>query len=113
MDGWHCTRCGECCTTPPYVVVSDAERAILDTRRRGLTWLPDPKPGFWRLQALPCPFYDQGCTVYDVRPYNCRRYASLKGYTGSPRAAHRVRVLYQRRGQRWADRHGWQPDGSA
>lgn len=112
MTTWTCTRCGECCQLTPYVAVSTAERERLDERRRDLSWLPDDKPGFWRLLAAPCPFYstEQGCTVYDVRPYNCRRYASLKGYTGSERDAHRVLTLYQRKAQRWADANGWQPD---
>lgn len=111
---WKCTQCGECCRTTPYVVVSTEERELLEARGRAVnaSWLPDDKPGFWRLLALPCPFYaeGEGCTVYNVRPYNCRRFASLKGYEGSERDGHRVKVLYQRRAQRWADRHGWEPD---
>lgn len=111
MEQWQCTGCGECCRTTPFVVVSDEERHILDERRAGLAWAPDDAPGFWRLLAGPCPLYDetQGCTVYNQRPYNCRRYVSLKGFTGSERDGQRVRVLHQRRAQRWADRHGWRP----
>lgn len=110
MDGWTCTRCGECCRTEPAIAVSDAERALLEARRDGLVFQPDHRPGYWQMQAGPCPFYADGCTVYDIRPYNCRRYASLKGFTGSARDAQRVRVLYQRRAQtRWGHAHGWQP----
>lgn len=115
MTPWTCTQCGRCCQTTPYVTVTAEERALLDARRDGLAWQPDPAPGFWRLMAAPCPLYvaGQGCSVYDVRPYNCRRYASLTGYSGSARDGQRVRVQIQRKAQRWADRHGWSPFGTA
>lgn len=105
-EPWTCTQCGECCRTTPFVVVTDAERALLDARGPA-TYTPDPAPGFQRLMAAPCPFYDQGCTVYDVRPYNCRRYASMKGYTGTERNARRYQVQLQKKAQRWATQHGW------
>ena len=46
------------------------QRAVtLDRSREAKGWIA--------LKAAPCPFYDYGeraCTVYDVRPYNCRRF---------------------------------------
>jgi Fe-S-cluster containining protein len=97
---------------PPFVTVSLAERDLLWERRPDLIFDADPTSlAHMQLRAGPCPCYDPavGCTVYDIRPYNCRRYASLKGYTGSARDGQRVRVLFQRKAQRWADRHGWAP----
>ena len=113
MTGWTCTQCGTCCQTTPYVAVSTEERALLEATGRPATFLPDERVGYWRLLAAPCPFYDNGCTVYAVRPYNCRRYASLNGYSGTQRDAHRVLVQVQRKAQRWADRHGWTPEATA
>lgn len=113
---WTCTRCGDCCRTTPYVVVSDDERAVLEQAGRDVraSWLPDEAPGFWRLLAAPCPFYKDGCTVYAQRPLNCRRYASLKGYTGSERDGQRVRVIMQRRAHAsWGHKHGWVHDATA
>src|SRR5262245_13427228 len=81
---FECTRCGKCCTGEPgYVWVTDDElRAIADylqqpfeevravrTRlgHRGLT-LREKANG-------DCVFYDRdlpGCTIYPVRPPQCR-----------------------------------------
>lgn len=110
MEPWTCTRCGECCTTPPFVTVTTQERAILENRGPAV-FVPDDKVGFSRMLAAPCPFYADGCTVYDVRPLNCRRYASMKGYTGSARDARRVQVHIQRKAHaRWGHAHGWTAD---
>jgi Fe-S-cluster containining protein len=89
-DPWYkdglrftCTRCGNCCTgAPGYVWVNEEElQAIAQFRgesveevtglytrmaRRGRT-LRDNADG-------DCVFYDQeqGCTIYSVRPRQCR-----------------------------------------
>ena len=78
-----CTQCGNCCTgTPGKVRVSDREsreiREFLkvtdhDFRERfcrvvdGDTLLREKTNG-------DCIFYDRGCTVYSVRPAQCRTY---------------------------------------
>ena len=80
---FRCTQCGNCCTgAPGYVWVNEEEiRAIADFRgetveevtglytrmaRRGRT-LRDSASG-------DCVFYDRakGCTIYPVRPIQCR-----------------------------------------
>lgn len=90
------------------------------------TWLPLSTPGFVRLQAGPCPYMgttDHGtprCTVYAVRPYNCRRYGCYQTEPGEPwegspvpvkvlrsRDLRRQYAANQRKAQRWAVAHGW------
>lgn len=95
----------------------------------------DPK--FVNLTAAPCPFLEgqNRCTVHDIRPYNCRRFGCLRpdprseplvmaplspilhyGTVGcsnlrerlmQSRVARRIYALLQRKGMRWALKHGW------
>ena len=85
QDGlrFQCTRCGHCCTgAPGYVWVNDAEmRAIA-------AFLGDPLEQATALNSRlasrgrtlrekangDCVFYDRsrGCTIYPVRPRQCR-----------------------------------------
>jgi Fe-S-cluster containining protein len=85
QDGlrFRCTRCGNCCTGPPgFVWVNDEEIAAL-ARFRGesieeLTALHTrPVDGARSLRERAngdCIFFDRqaGCTVYPVRPRQCR-----------------------------------------
>lgn len=112
---WECERSGNCCTIPDRVVMTYEERAVLNahlgSRAMDLKWdnkdLPLSHTG---LVAKPCPLYGTGsdglpgCTVYSVRPYNCRRFSCLKPQTRDQR---RFLERYQRKAQRWALRHGW------
>jgi Fe-S-cluster containining protein len=80
---FHCTRCGNCCTGEPgFVWVDDDEiRSIAQFRGepadhvlRLHTRLAD---GGRTLREKPngdCVFYDRkaGCTIYPVRPKQCR-----------------------------------------
>ncbi|MBI1914816.1 MAG: YkgJ family cysteine cluster protein [Planctomycetes bacterium] len=94
---FRCTRCGNCCTgTPGYVWVDDAELAAiadfrgesveevtgLHTRRakRGRT-LREKDNG-------DCVFYDRqrGCTIYPVRPRQCRTWPFWESNVASPEA---------------------------
>jgi Fe-S-cluster containining protein len=80
---FECTRCGHCCTGPPGVVwVSDEEIEAIALHRG------EPVPRIQALYTRPfgrgrslrekengdCIFYDraQGCTIYPVRPRQCR-----------------------------------------
>jgi Fe-S-cluster containining protein len=119
MPRWTCQRDGMCCTQPDEVVMTHAERAAIEdgvSPTVSLRWLPHDDPRFVRLQAAPCPLYDgSGCTVYDVRPFNCRRFACLRTdltqpYDAGPqtRADRRQLVVIQRHAQRWARSHGWE-----
>jgi Fe-S-cluster containining protein len=92
---FRCTRCGHCCTGEPgYVWVSDDDlRAIADhlgepfevlkaactkTGRRGLS-LREKLDG-------DCVFYDKerGCTVYPVRPPQCRTWPFWESNVATP-----------------------------
>jgi Fe-S-cluster containining protein len=84
-------------------------------RGRALAFAPHADPRFVRLLAAPCPLYANGCTVYDVRPYNCRRFAcqrtdyDTQAYDQGPQTRQDVRqlVVLQRHAQRWGRTHGW------
>jgi uncharacterized protein len=85
QDGlrFECTRCGKCCTgAPGFVWVTDAEvEAIAEFRGElieevlGLyTRLADNRRTLREKANGDCVFYDReaGCTVYPVRPQQCR-----------------------------------------
>ena len=94
---FECTRCGKCCTgTPGYVwVTEEGLEAIADflgqpldevratrtrTAHRGLT-LREKANG-------DCVFYDrtEGCTIYPVRPPQCRTWPFWESNVASPEA---------------------------
>jgi uncharacterized protein len=99
QDGlrFTCTQCGKCCTGEPgYVWVDDAEVAALAkfrgeplrefvplyTRKaRGKVTLKEKANG-------DCVFYDpdRGCTVYPVRPRQCRTWPFWESNLTSPEA---------------------------
>lgn len=96
---------------------SEIERRVPSTVV--LSWRPHEESRFVRLTAKPCPLLDGNqCSVYDVRPFNCRRYGCLRKdvtteawVEGPPvpqtRDDRRTLVVLQRHGQRWARSHGW------
>ena len=60
--------------------MTEDEAALLyaarDKASRSLQWQDTNDRRFIKLLARPCPFLgvDKQCTVYDIRPYNCRRF---------------------------------------
>lgn len=105
-DGLHfqCTRCGHCCTgAPGFVWVNDAELAdiarvraeplqeviALYTRpsHRGLTLREKPNGD--------CVFYDRGrgCTIYQVRPRQCRTWPFWESNLATPEAWEHTRQV--------------------
>ena len=85
QDGlrFKCTRCGACCTGPPgYVWVTDKEiAAIAEFRGESVEettsrYTRRVKNGDSLLEKAngDCVFYDKevGCSVYPVRPRQCR-----------------------------------------
>jgi Fe-S-cluster containining protein len=93
------------------------------TDRMNWTWHGD---GFVSLLGQPCPFLSatNDCAIYDIRPYNCRRFMCLRakdepfehGPDGCLNLTDRLaqsrdaRMQYrdnQRRAQRWAVDMGW------
>ena len=129
---WQCDRRGDCCKKFDVVTMTTQERTlILDTVSlevgATLKWRDDQTPGFVQLQAKPCPLLgaDGGCTIYSIRPFNCRRFMCLRvgdeewqtnpdgschNFTArlaQSRAARRFYELMQRKTSRWALKHGW------
>lgn len=94
---FECTRCGQCCTGDPgYVWVDDAEVAALAKFRgeplrefiplhtrttRGQRTLKEKANG-------DCVFWEagRGCTVYPVRPKQCRTWPFWESNVESPEA---------------------------
>lgn len=78
-----CTRCGHCCTGPPgFVWVNDDEIADISVHRdepvdrvlRLYTRTVEGKRSLREKANGDCIFYDRvrGCTIYSVRPRQCR-----------------------------------------
>jgi Fe-S-cluster containining protein len=99
QDGlrFRCTRCGHCCTgAPGYVWVDEAEVEAI-ARFRGE--VPAEAEAVYTRAALgrrtlrekasgDCVFYDRqaGCTVYPVRPRQCRTWPFWESNVASPEA---------------------------
>ncbi len=94
---FRCTQCGHCCTgAPGYVWVNDEEIAALaeylGERREeveGLYTRPVGRRRSLREKANgDCVFYDRekGCTVYPVRPRQCRTWPFWESNVRSPEA---------------------------
>ena len=78
-----CVDCGQCCTGAPGVVrMTDAEVPALaghlgispkTVKEKYLS----PTDDGWRIKETPngdCVFFDERCTIYPVRPTQCRTY---------------------------------------
>ena len=100
-----------------------------------LTWIDWPEHGLIALKAGPCPLLNGNlCSVHPVKPYNCRRWGCFRpdtktepletdhGFLGSPstrerfyasRGVRRQLQQMQRKAQRWALAHGWNPEWGA
>ncbi|HYT90110.1 MAG TPA: YkgJ family cysteine cluster protein [Gemmataceae bacterium] len=94
---FRCTQCGHCCTgAPGYVWVSDDEIAALAAFRgetaeqlQGLSTRLAHRGRTLREKANgDCVFYDRekGCTVYPVRPRQCRTWPFWESNVRSPEA---------------------------
>lgn len=150
-ENWSCKGSGDCCRQLEYVGMTLDERNVLQEFAdkhlpirvlNKINWVTGPG-GLEALVAKPCPLYEpvsKKCLVYEVRPYNCRRFACMRpdpaaeplkltapnpvlafSTFGCDNLAHRLlesrvaRRLYegmQRKAQRWARKHGWKDDAS-
>jgi Fe-S-cluster containining protein len=99
-----CTRCGHCCTGPPgYVWVNDEEiAAIADFRGESVAEMtalftrPVDQSRSLREKANgDCTFYDQdrGCTIYPVRPRQCRTWPFWESNLHTPQDWRRTCVV--------------------
>lgn len=115
---WSCQRSGDCCRGVSEVVMTHAERREIERVAPShvvLSWRPHADDRFTRLSAGPCPLYlDAQCSVYAVRPFNCRRFGCLRTDYAQPydqgpqtRQDRRQLVVMQRHAQRWGRSHGW------
>jgi Fe-S-cluster containining protein len=98
QDGlrFRCTQCGHCCTgAPGYVWVNDEEIAAIAAHRGetpGETQTLHTRLVGKRRRTLrekangDCVFYDRerGCTVYPVRPRQCRTWPFWESNVQSP-----------------------------
>ncbi len=92
---FECTRCGHCCTgAPGFVWINDAELSAL------AEFLGTPSNDVEKVYTRPasrgrslrektngdCVFYDKmaGCTIYPVRPTQCRTWPFWESNLASP-----------------------------
>lgn len=128
---WTCQHSGECCTLPAEVVMTREEWEMLKPSiPLGVDVVfRDVNEKFIALKAQPCPLHIfNRCTVYEVRPYNCRRFGCMRPdpktevfELGGPlgcknlserveksRDARRQAIRMQHKAQRWGRKHGWE-----
>ena len=94
---FRCTQCGNCCTgAPGFVWVNDEElAAIAEFRGETLEEVTGLYTHIvWQKRSLreksngDCVFYDKeaGCTIYSVRPRQCRTWPFWQSNVGNPEA---------------------------
>lgn len=107
---FECTRCGRCCTgAPGFVWVTQADlaqiadflgRPLEETRQ--IYAYQTPRGLSLREQANgDCVFYDSeaGCTIYPVRPPQCRTWPFWESNVASPEAWEKTRKVCPGAGQ--------------
>jgi Fe-S-cluster containining protein len=94
---FRCTRCGKCCTGEPgFVWVNDEElqdiadfrgAQVAETRAR-FTRLVGQRRSLREKANHDCVFWDQeaGCTIYPVRPRQCRTWPFWESNVATPLA---------------------------
>jgi len=98
---FHCTRCGNCCTGEPgFVWVNEEEIQAIALHRgesaaevEGLYTRPSRRGPTLRENANgDCVFYDPGagCTIYPVRPRQCRTWPFWQSTAATPEAWQRT-----------------------
>jgi Fe-S-cluster containining protein len=99
QDGlrFRCTRCGNCCTGPPgFVWVTDEEVDAIAAHRgeprvhteRLYTRAVDRRRSLRERDNGDCVFFDRekGCTIYPVRPRQCRTWPFWESNLETPEA---------------------------
>jgi Fe-S-cluster containining protein len=104
QDGlrFRCTRCGNCCTGAPGYVWVDADEVADIARHRGetieaatqlYTRLVGRERSLREMANGDCTFYQRGvgCTIYAVRPRQCRTWPFWESNVATPDAWERTR----------------------
>ena len=80
-----CTKCGKCCTENTSLRAQKQElkriaevKSISYKKLKKKVKARPKKNGTLTVSRRPCPFYEDGCSVYDVRPGVCRAYPTNK-----------------------------------
>jgi Fe-S-cluster containining protein len=93
---FECTRCGHCCTGAPGTVRVDEDEAaalaahlgldLADFHERLTRRLDDGATSLSEKPTLECALWDRerGCTVYPVRPKQCRTWPFWRANLASP-----------------------------
>lgn len=86
---WHkglqfqCHRCGNCCTFPGGAVYASKGEFRKIAKHLGISFeqfleqYTEEIDGYVSLKSVPegpCIFYDHGCSIYEVRPIQCRTF---------------------------------------
>lgn len=124
---WRCCLTADCCRAVESVVMTAQELGEVMGARPEVVIRYRMRPdGLVDLQARPCPYLDGSrCSVYVVRPYNCRRFScgrldtTVEPFTEMgwrerarvDRPYRRQLVQIQRKAQKWALKHGWDAGG--
>jgi hypothetical protein len=75
---FNCKKCGKCCNKKGYVyfelneVVDISKYLNLPINKFIKKYLKKDENNRYYLKN--CPFYENGCIIYDVRPVQCRQY---------------------------------------
>ena len=112
QDGlrFRCTRCGHCCTGPPGFVWLNDEEVSAIARYRGetkeqtealYTRLCDGERSLKEKANGDCVFYDRqaGCTIYPVRPRQCRTWPFWESNLATPETWQKTRGVCPGAGQ--------------
>ena len=88
---FECTRCGKCCTAyPGFVYLSEHDidsiakflklnkGSFISRYTRRVEIFHEPRLSLIEKPPFDCIFWDSLCTIYPVRPYQCRSYPFWK-----------------------------------
>jgi len=119
MD-WRCRQSGDCCRAAGAVVMTPGEFAAVravDDREVGTRVVSGGRLEVFNLHGTGCPYYENGCAVYAVRPGVCRAWGCFRKGTEPYRddlmlvrmaesaGVRRVAGKMVEEGERWTDEH--------
>lgn len=117
---WRCRQSGDCCRAADAVVMTVGEFAAVravDARAVAVCQLGDGRVEVGKLDGRGCPYYENGCRVYPVRPGVCRAYGCFRKGTepytddgmrrrmAESKGVRRLAVRMWEEGERWTKEH--------